>query len=215
MIITIGPLSPPSKFFTYISNDCPAKELAFVWSPVAPDCPAIHYNILASNCGSCPTTTNHTNATCTDVPTNGSVCTFAVQTVACGNITGNESEPVSIIFDAMKSTGPTNVHHMTEILGKNNLDTNIPYTTSISLSFLATALIISIAVSITVIVIILKRSKAKIKALETQLTDTAGESMHMEPMYEDVTGPVPSVSVAINTQDNVAYGHTRTSTTAL
>ena len=28
-------------------------------------------------------------------------------------------------------------------------------------------------------------------------------------MYEDVTGPSPSVS-AINTQDNVAYGHTKT-----
>ena len=33
----------------------------------------------------------------------------------------------------------------------------------------------------------------------------------MESMYEDVTGPTPSVS-AINTQDNIAYGHTQTST---
>ena len=33
----------------------------------------------------------------------------------------------------------------------------------------------------------------------------------MESIYEDVTGSTPSVS-AINTQDNVAYGHTQTST---
>ena len=30
----------------------------------------------------------------------------------------------------------------------------------------------------------------------------------MESMYEDVTGPLPSV----NTQDNVAYGHRKTPT---
>ena len=66
------------------------------WSPVASDCPAIHYNILASNCGSCPTTTNHTPVTCTDVPTNGSMCTFAVQTVVCGTIAGNWSDIAAI-----------------------------------------------------------------------------------------------------------------------
>ena len=60
------PLQTPSM----ISIDLNSRYVSFAWSPVAPDCPAIHYNILASsNCGSCPTTTNHTNATCTDVPT--------------------------------------------------------------------------------------------------------------------------------------------------
>ena len=34
----------------------------------------------------------------------------------------------------------------------------------------------------------------------------------MESMYEDVTGPLPPVGV-INTQDNVAYGHTKAPTT--
>ena len=69
----------------------------FSWSPVAPDCPAIHYNILASNCGSCPTTTSHTNVTCTDVPIEqNSFCTFALQTVVCGNITGILSNPISV-----------------------------------------------------------------------------------------------------------------------
>ena len=45
-------------------------DISFTWSSVtaATHCPAVnYYNILASNCGSCPTTTNYTNATCTDV----------------------------------------------------------------------------------------------------------------------------------------------------
>ena len=81
-----------------------------------------------------------------------------------------------------------------------------------SISSLATALIIGIVVFVIVIVVIL-RSKAKIKAtLELQLVqlpNTAERSIHTESMYEDVTGPLTSVS-AINTQDNVAYGHTKT-----
>ena len=43
----------------------------------------ISFDILASNCGSCPTTTNHTNATCTDIPTDGSICTFSVRSNIC------------------------------------------------------------------------------------------------------------------------------------
>ena len=82
-------------------------------------------------------------------------------------------------------------------------DTNTVYL--ISITSLAIALILSIVVSTTLIGILI-RSKAKIKAaLQLQLTN---RSIRMESMYEDVTGPSPSVS-AINTQDNVAYGHTK------
>jgi hypothetical protein len=55
--------------------------------------------------------------------------------------------------------------------------------------------------------IYLKRSKAKTRAVSVQ-----SNRARNEPTYENVTlSPLPSVS-AINTQDNVAYGHTRTST---
>ena len=64
----------------------------FNWKSFLPHCPAVHYNILASNCGSCPTTTNHTTVTCADVPADSSMCTFAVRTVICGNITGEPSQ---------------------------------------------------------------------------------------------------------------------------
>ena len=77
-----------------------------------------------------------------------------------------------------------------------------------SITSLATALIITI-VALTVMIIILTLCKAKSKAaLDLQVTNRAGRGTHMESMYED---PSSSVS-AIHTQDNVAYGHTKTST---
>ena len=97
----------------------------------------------------------------------------------------------------------------TEIFGNHNSDTNIVY--MISISSLATALIVSTVVFITVIVIILTRSKAKTKAAHEQSNRAEG-TIHDEPMYEDVTGPSPSVNV-IDTQANIAYGHAQTITT--
>jgi hypothetical protein len=196
-------------------NDYSSKELTFSWSPVAPDCPAIHYNILASNCGSCPTTTNHTNATCTDVHTNNSICTIAVQTVVCGNITGNISDPVSITLYTTESTARTQTDSLhptesqathnsstTETMGINNSATSQVYI--ISFSCLATALFVGAVASLIVIAIYFKRSKAKTRAVSVQ-----SNRAHNEPEYENVSlSPLPSVS-AINTQDNVAYGHTR------
>ena len=75
----------------YISAiDIGLRQLEFAWSPFATVCLAVHvhYSILASNCGSCPTTTNHTTATCTDIPDNGSTCKFTVQPVVCGDVDG-------------------------------------------------------------------------------------------------------------------------------
>ena len=54
------------------------------------DCPAT-VNIESNNCGSCSTATDNTTVTCTDVPTNSSVCKFAVQTIIRGSIAGNAS----------------------------------------------------------------------------------------------------------------------------
>ena len=195
---TTGPLSPPNQLYAYyISNEFSLQELTFSWSPVAPDCPAIHYNILASNCGSCPSTTNHTTVTCTDVPTDGTVCTFAVQTVVCRNITGNRSNPVRGTI------------YPTQDQDLSYSDTNTAYL--ISTTSLATALIVCVVVSTTtVIALILRRSKAKINTTLELLHKAEGTTGN-EPMYEDVTGPSPLVS-GINTQDNVAYGHTQTST---
>ena len=86
-----------------------------------------------------------------------------------------------------------------------NTATNTVYI--ISISSLATALIISTMIFTTVMIINIRRSKAKVEAA----LNRAGGDEHNEPMYEDVTviGPIASGST-INTQDNVAYGHTKT-----
>ena len=117
----------------------------------------------------------------------------------CGNLIGNLSDPINT----------------TTLPERRNTDTRTCTNTAYiaATSFLAVALVTSVVVFVTIIVIILKRSKAKIKAvLDLQQISRAERSTHMETMYEDVTGPVPSVS-AINTQDNVAYGHTKAPTT--
>ena len=158
-----------------------------------------------------------------DVPANDSVCTFAIQTVVCGNITGNTSDPISIVLYTTEptirtltgTTHPTDnqaTHNSdtTETLGMHNLAVNTVYI--ISFSTVAMILTISLVVFITVIVI-LKRRKAKTTSVFIQ-SNRAERTEHNEPMYENVTGPLPSVSV-INTQENVAYGYIKTSTTAM
>ena len=171
-----------------ISNvDLSLRQLTFIWSPVAPECPVIDYNILASNCGSCSTSTNHTTVTCTDVPADNKECNLAIQTVICGNITGNSISINKHIFYPR--------------------DTNTAYIASIS--SLATFYVVSMS-ALLIVIVILMRSKAKIKAaLDLQASTRAVSSPQMESMYEE---PIPSVS-AIKTRDNIVYGHTKTTTT--
>ena len=95
--MTVAPYPPPDKVSISLV-DLSSRRLTFIWSSVAPDCPTIHYNILSSNCGSCPTTTTYTTVTCTDVPTDGDMCTLALETVVCGNVTGNLSDIVQGIL---------------------------------------------------------------------------------------------------------------------
>jgi flagellar biosynthesis/type III secretory pathway M-ring protein FliF/YscJ len=78
----------------------------------------------------------------------------------------------------------------------------------ISTGLLATALMVCVVVFIIVTSVILIRSKAKIKAA-LQQSASQGETINMEPMYEDITRSLPSAS-DLNTQVNVAYGHTQT-----
>ena len=95
LILYTAPFTAPDRLYMSHAN-LVSRQLTFNWSTVSTDCPAIHYNILSSNCGSCPTTTNHTTVICVDIPTNSSVCTFAVQSVVCGNITGQRSNPIMV-----------------------------------------------------------------------------------------------------------------------
>ena len=183
-------LYPPPNALHIRAANFTSKELTFSWSPVAPDCPAIHYNILASNCGSCPTTTNHTNVTCTDVPTNDSIiCTFVAQTIR-GNTTGNVSDSIRVNTDILFCTEYPSTHKSV---------TNTVYI--VSISFLATALVFSVAV-------IIRRNQAKTKDALGQSNGTEG-ALPMESMYDIIADSSQAIS-AINTQENVAYGHMQT-----
>ena len=84
-----------------------------------------------------------------------------------------------------------------------NLDTN-----TVTIGSLATALMVCVMVFVTAVTIISIRKKVKIKTAIKKSNSTE-ETIHNEPMYEDVAGTLSSVSV-INAQDNVAYRQTQT-----
>ena len=88
--IELNAIPFPPDNISWIAT-CLQSDLAFNWSTVAPNYSqtAIHYSIFASNCGSCPNTTTHTTVTCTDVPTDGNMCTFELQTVVCENVSSD------------------------------------------------------------------------------------------------------------------------------
>ena len=55
------------------------------------DCSALHYSIITSQCGDCPTIANNTSATCSIQPLQPDEvrsCSFRVQAVLCNSISG-------------------------------------------------------------------------------------------------------------------------------
>ena len=91
----IGPLPPPDRIRLLLDHP---GWFVFSWDEVDTDCEVVHYRIIASNCGRCPTSTAHTTVVCTDIPTNGNNCTFAVQTLVCDSVAGSVSDPVHILL---------------------------------------------------------------------------------------------------------------------
>ena len=79
-----------------ISNTDSKRAIHFTWIPFnISTCPTIPYRILAANCGNCPTATNYTNVTCTDVPVNNAYCSFALIPTICGGATPS----LSVLID--------------------------------------------------------------------------------------------------------------------
>ena len=85
-IMCIEPFPPPSSIHL---TRVDATEMVFSWSQSQAqlDCPSLHYNIISSNCGNCPVTTNTTSVTCLDfrISDSATICTFMVQAVICSN----------------------------------------------------------------------------------------------------------------------------------
>ena len=105
----------------------------------------------------------------------------------CGNTAGNVSDPIRVNTDIL-----FHIEYLSTLK-------SVTYTVYIvSISFLATALIISVAV-------IIRRNQGKTKATLEQPNGTEG-APPMESMYDIIADSSQAIS-AINTQDNVAYGH--------
>ena len=82
-------------------TDIKLKHLIFSWNKSVhsfSDTDFVVYNIIVSNCGTCPNLTNSLSATCVDFVADGSVCSFALQAVVCGNRLSPISNPVKIVI---------------------------------------------------------------------------------------------------------------------
>ena len=77
-----------------------STHMTFNWSPVFSTCNAIHYHVTPSNCGHCANVTNSTTVTCHSnigpFRNNQQLCRFAVRSVVCDNIVGDENRRVQV-----------------------------------------------------------------------------------------------------------------------
>ena len=106
LYITAAAFPPATNISYALTRIEQSVTLTFSWTISVLGCHDVIFNIQASNCGSCPTATRYTNVTCTDIPTDGSMCTFAVQTVVCGNTTGNTRITLPLLDDRGSSNTP-------------------------------------------------------------------------------------------------------------
>ena len=91
----IDPYPPPDGIhLASVSNG----TLTFKWNPMLNlVCVSFQYSIT-SNCGSCHNNTIVTETVCSGLhlSTNSTNCTFAIQSVVCGNVFGNPSDPIML-----------------------------------------------------------------------------------------------------------------------
>ena len=86
--------SPPDN--VHLSS-VDSRSLTFSWNPVNSSChTALAYGIASRSCGICPNITTDTFATCVNVPVDGSVCLFQVQTTVCNDNHGPLSLSTSV-----------------------------------------------------------------------------------------------------------------------
>lgn len=93
-----APFLPPNEVHissVYLEEDTVSGSITFNWSSVKDNCPALLYDLISINCGSCPDISINNEATCHNISV-GNVCTFAVNTLACETIMGDPSSSVSI-----------------------------------------------------------------------------------------------------------------------
>ena len=77
-------------------------ELTFSWESINPKnvCSNLYYEPV-TNCSNCNVGYDSANCSISMITSNAKVCSFAVRTVICGNIAGNESEIMNIILKGL------------------------------------------------------------------------------------------------------------------
>ena len=185
-------------------TDIDAQNVTFQWNPNLSDCPAVHYNILTSNCGSCPTNTTQTKVSCTGVPVvnvddNEAPCIFALQTVLCENIFGYTSDFIYVQLIKKDSNIITDNKWSTTSSGE---DMN-GYIAAVTLACLfAIFMTISIAAAAVILSICLFKCNTKtLTALEL-----AANSRVLQSDKSDVDVKLHTME-NIFPEENVAYGH--------
>jgi hypothetical protein len=190
-----APDSPPSCISSATTLSQFYTIRTFTWSAPSSGCPNVRYNILASNCGSCPTTTNHTNVTCTDIPMDGSTCTLTLQTVVCGIITGELSQVSFFNSNIPGQSRCFNIlcecsTYFLQLIGNSENRSIL-----ISAVCLGVALFISL-IGLTIVIIFLIKYKIK---LEIAVLNTTADKV--QPRETSVT----QNSSRISTKKNVSY----------
>ena len=84
--------------------------LTFKWGSVTHSCSTLLYNITMTgpNCGTCPSIVSSTTTNCSIEPLQPGevrVCTFRVQGVLCGNVSGPSNE-INVTLQGILNTGP-------------------------------------------------------------------------------------------------------------
>ena len=97
------PFPPPNSIHLGVVGQ---TYLTFKWNHgtmnlQTDSCSNIVYHIDALNCGICPNSTASLSTTCTNITTDGSTCSFAVETIVCAHLISQRSEPV---FAFLKGT---------------------------------------------------------------------------------------------------------------
>ena len=82
----------PTEYNISWMTDCPESHLFFTWSQAVSHCSPLRYFITTSNCGSCPNTTTHNNISCTNAPTDGSMCNITIQAEVHEDVTSYQQQ---------------------------------------------------------------------------------------------------------------------------
>ena len=92
------PLQPPTNV---LLANATSRQLTFTWNPVISSCPATKYNIIATNCGICPSSSRLASIICLNPqpqPNAGVTCTFSVRTETCEGVLSESSDVVTAIL---------------------------------------------------------------------------------------------------------------------